>query len=143
MSLSCPTSVGDLADRLTILRIKYQRITDPYRLSYIGHELRLLTAVWEQVERPVSGDLDTMVGNLQVINENIWRLEDEARTFNLTSPPERALDCLLAITRENDRRAEQKRHINSLMGSELREVKSHERRLSDPGSMSDGYRRRF
>ena len=125
MSLLAPTSVGDLADRITILRIKSQRIADPFKLSYIGNELARLESAWEQVEHPVSGELDVCVGQLQTINETIWRLEDEARTFSLLSPPERALDCLLAITRTNDERARVKRYINQLMGSEIVEMKSH------------------
>jgi hypothetical protein len=125
VSLLAPLSIGDLCDRITILRIKSQRIADPFKLSYIGNELAVLEQVWNLVERPVNGELDTFVGQLQAINEAIWRLEDEARTFSLTSPPERALDCLLAITRTNDERAKVKRYINQLMGSELVEMKSH------------------
>ena len=34
MSLLAPLSIGDLADRLTILRIKSQRIAEPFKLSY-------------------------------------------------------------------------------------------------------------
>ena len=125
MSLLAPLSIGDLADRLTILRIKSQRIAEPFKLSYIGTELALIQKVWEQVEHPVSGELDVFVGRLQTINETLWELEDEARSYDLRSEPTRVADCLFAITRANDERARVKHFINSLMGSEIWEMKSH------------------
>ena len=126
MTILAPLSIGDLADRITILRIKQQRITDPFKLSYISDELAQLQSAWDaQVERPVSGELDMLVGQLQEINTHLWVLEDEARSYDLTSEPTRVADCLFAITRANDQRARLKHYINNLMGSSIVEMKSH------------------
>ena len=44
--LKVPVSVGELIDKITILEIKAERISDPAKLDNVRAELALLTEIW-------------------------------------------------------------------------------------------------
>jgi hypothetical protein len=46
-------SLGDVVDRITILRIKVERISDAARRENVRHELAVLEAAWSDAGLPV------------------------------------------------------------------------------------------
>ena len=131
-----PISIGDLADKISILQIKARRITDPEKLANVGRELEALRAAWAEACGPRSSPvtLAPMLRNLDSVNNKLWDLENEARKPKyvtddmqfLTQKDRQDMAALLrSITRNNDTRAALKRAISKLMGSELTEEKSH------------------
>jgi hypothetical protein len=120
-----PIAVGELADKITILEIKAERITDAAKLRNVCSELEQLRAVWDrQGRRPAA--LEALTQELKKVNESLWVIEDEIRDC------ERAQDfgpqfiaLARAVYRTNDRRAEIKREINLLAGSDIIEEKSY------------------
>ena len=126
MSLVIPVSAGELLDKLTILLIKKERITDKAKLENIILELSQLQTVFQQ-RITQSAELDTLISELRLVNETLWDIEDEIRgcekdgIFGTIF-----IELARSVYRTNDRRAELKYQINGLLGSELVEEKSYE-----------------
>jgi tetratricopeptide (TPR) repeat protein len=123
--VSTPGSLGELIDKITILRIKAERIGEPEKLSNVHRELKLLER--SAREDGVSGpSIDLLTGQLAAVNERLWTIEDALRAC------ERERDFgprFVALARsvycENDTRAAIKRAINTLASSALIEEKSY------------------
>lgn len=120
-----PVSPGELADKITILRLKAARIADPAKLSNVRHELAVLTDLAEREMAAVPG-LAALEAELQEINAALWDIEDDIRAADARGDFGPAFVALAqAVYRTNDRRAEVKRRINMLLGSAIVEEKSY------------------
>ena len=124
MLIEIPVSVGELFDKITILRIKAVRLSDAGQLANVGRELESLEAVASAV--PASARLEALVGQLQAINDALWDVEDGKRAHEREGRFDADfIELARRVYRENDQRAEIKREINRLTGSTLVEEKSH------------------
>lgn len=124
MLITIPASVGELFDKITILRIKTVRLTDAGQLANVRRELAELEAVAAAV--PASEELDALVARLQAINDGLWDVEDGKRAHEREGRFDAAfIQLARRVYRENDQRAAVKREINRLTGSALVEEKSH------------------
>jgi hypothetical protein len=120
-----PVSPGELLDKLTILDIKSERITDSDKLANVAHEQQLLESVWREskLETPETVRLRA---ELKKINEKLWEIEDairdeeRARRFG-----ERFIELARAVYVTNDERAAVKKAINEALGSKIVEEKSY------------------
>lgn len=125
LSVRIPISPGELLDKITILEIKAKRIGDGVKLKNVRIELAALTKVQTQAFR-LSAKAKQVVKNLKAANTTLWTTEDAIRdcerrgTFGPTF-----IRLARAIYRTNDRRAELKRELNLLLGSEFQEEKSY------------------
>ena len=123
VSVRADISVGDLVDRITILRIKSERLTDPQKRSNVRHELALLEQVWHAA-MTASPALDRLEEALKKVNEEIWDLEDRIRDHERRQDfGTEFVDVARTIYRTNDHRAALKRDINSAVGSSITEEK--------------------
>ena len=126
MLIRIPVAVGELFDKITILRIKAARLTDPGQLDNVRRELADLEAVAATV--PGSVELDDLVLRLQIINDGLWDVEDGKRAHEREGRFDAAfIELARRVYKENDQRAAVKREINRLTGSALVEEKSHGR----------------
>jgi hypothetical protein len=126
MTITVPTSAGELIDKITILEIKAERITDPARLGHVHNELGALlstrAAAWSQ---PAPA-LAALTAALKQVNQTLWDIEDEIRACERAQDfGPRFIDLARAVYRTNDRRAALKGEINQLLSSALVEVKSY------------------
>lgn len=127
MHLTVQTSPGEFLDKLTILEIKSERMTDPAKLANVRRELDLLRATW--AASPLAArDVTKLVADLKGVNESLWEIEDRIRLKEAA----RAFDAEFvelarSVYRTNDRRAAIKRDLNVALGSELIEEKSYEK----------------
>ena len=126
MPILAPISAGELIDKITILRVKAQRIGDPAKAANVRKELALLEAT-AAAELAASAQLDALTADLQAVNAALWDIEDGKRDC------ERRQDfgpAFVALARrvyiDNDRRAALKRAINDAAGSEIVEEKSYQ-----------------
>lgn len=120
-----PVAIGELADKITILEIKAERIIDAVKLQNVRVELDLLRTVWKQ-RGPAGRALDTLIGELKKTNESLWMIEDQVREFERRQDfGPRFIELARAVYRNNDRRFELKRTINELSGSGIVEEKSY------------------
>ena len=120
-----PGSPGELVDKITILEIKADRISDKSKKSNVLLELEALQRSFEE-NISVSSILNNLKKDLKSVNEKLWDIEDDIRSC------ERHTDfgpCFVKLARnvyfENDIRAALKKEINLLLGSEIIEEKSY------------------
>lgn len=120
-----PIAPGELQDKITILQIKSERITDAAKLANVAVELEALQAV-AAANLPATGEISDLTAQLKVVNEALWEIEDDIRDC------ERAGDfgaefirLARAVYVTNDQRAALKRAINLALGSALVEEKSY------------------
>jgi hypothetical protein len=116
---------GELIDKITILEIKADRISDPEKLSNVRVELETLRAARVRMIAG-SAELETLTAKLQSVNEALWEIEDKIRTCegNEDFGPH-FIELARSVYKSNDRRAAIKRQINLLLGSGLIEEKSY------------------
>ncbi|WP_163336382.1 DUF6165 family protein [Desulfopila sp. IMCC35008] len=126
MALLVPVSWGELLDKIAILRIKSERITDNVKRANVIHELERLDelrygAVTE------SDELAELEKGLKEVNEALWDIEDDIRICEKDRDfGPRFVGLARSVYKTNDRRAALKYSINMLLGSDLVEEKSYE-----------------
>ncbi len=125
MHLDCPTSPGDFLDKLTILEIKAERITDPEKLANVRRELAALRATW--LASPLAKrDVRGLVDQLREVNAKLWDIEDRIREKEAAQTFDAGfVELARSVYRTHDRRAAIKRELNVALGSELIEEKSY------------------
>jgi hypothetical protein len=123
MDILCPVSLGELLDKISILRIKQQRIQDPAKLQHIGVELDRLTRA--------AGDLTPyarFLDEFQKVNEALWEIEDAIRLKEKAKEfDEEFVRLARSVYRTNDKRFEIKNEVNRQFGSAIQEQKSYEK----------------
>lgn len=120
-----PVSPGELIDKITILRIKQDRIHDIAKRRNVDRELELLLEVLGQ-HVVDSAELDRLTGELAAVNARLWQVEDELRICERDQDfGPRFVKLARSVYFNNDERARLKRDINQLLDSELTEEKSY------------------
>lgn len=119
-----PISVGELIDKLTILRVKQTKITDKQKLDYVNKEFNLLYDMSKiYLEKP---EIDSLYHNLIDINLKLWDIEDRLRVLESESRfGGEFIDFARSVYITNDIRFKLKNEINKFTDSEIREVKEY------------------
>lgn len=132
--ISAPVSYGELLDKIAILQIKAERISDAGKLANVRRELDVLAAAW--AAHPASGqDVDALRGQLKAVNERLWDIEDAIRVCEKRQDfAAEFVRLARAVYFENDERARIKREINVTLGSQLVEEKSYQDYRASPSS---------
>ena len=116
---------GELLDKITILEIKAERITEADRLHNVRTELAALRAVRYRA-LPSSTELEELTAQLRQVNETLWDVEDAIRLCDHDGDfGEHFVELARSVYRHNDRRAALKRRINELLNSAIREEKQY------------------
>ena len=124
MLIHIPVSAGELIDKITILRVKAERIGSDKK-PHVIHELRLLEKVMDETLAP-SPELAALTRRLAEVNASLWDIEDGKRACERRGAFGGAFIALArSVYIENDRRAAIKRRINEITGSEIVEEKSY------------------
>ncbi len=120
-----PVSYGELLDKLTILEIKADRISDPHKRGNVERELGLLREVRDKPV-PSSRQLLDVLSELKATNEQLWDIEDALRELEAASDfSDRFVQKARAVYETNDKRAHLKKRINQLLNSDIVEEKSY------------------
>jgi hypothetical protein len=123
--IKVPVSPGELLDKITILRIKSQRIGDPAKLANVRLELRVLEETWDALAY-AKVDIEAEIGALTAVNGRLWVIEDDIRDKERAQAFDAQFILLArAVYVENDERAAIKRRINAKLGSAIVEEKSY------------------
>lgn len=127
MLIEAPISLGELIDKITILEIKSDKITDEGKLKNVRHELKVLT---DKIEILLDAEGKARLAPLQKIlksiNEQLWVIEDDIRDCEFARDfGPRFIELARAVYVTNDKRAQAKKDINLAFGSELVEEKSY------------------
>jgi Flp pilus assembly protein TadD len=123
--VKAPISVAEMFDKITILEIRLERLTDPARLHHVREELALLREV--QAAAVCSWrELDDLVSELRGVNQALWQVEDDLRACEQAGDFGANFVALArSVYQNNDKRAELKRRINVMLKSRLIEEKSY------------------
>ena len=125
-SLLVPISVGELIDKITILRIKQKKASDKQKLANIKHELKELESTWNQAKDP-NVDISDLIQQLTEVNEALWDIEDDIRAKEAVNEfDEKFIILARSVYQQNDLRAVLKKEINIKTGSALVEEKLYQ-----------------
>ena len=117
---------GELIDKITILEIKSERMTDAEKVANVRVELETLTAARDAAVPP-DAEIDRLTAGLKAVNEALWEIEDGIRDCDRAGDfGPRFVEFARAVYRTNDRRAELKKAINLHLGSRIVEEKSYQ-----------------
>jgi len=124
-TITTEISPGELFDKITILELKNERITDPAKLANVRIMLEDLERT-RDANLPASAELAGLVAELYLVNGRIWDVEDALRHAERRGDfGAEFVEMARSVYRENDRRAALKRQIDEMLGSRLLEEKSY------------------
>ncbi|RZU98187.1 DUF6165 family protein [Spiribacter vilamensis] len=124
-SIAVPLSFGEVLDKITILEIKSERITDPGKLKNVRFELEALNRIWHDEVR-MTPEITELRTQLKTVNEALWEIEDGIRDLEARqSFQEDFVRLARSVYFTNDRRAAIKKAVNEGLGSRLIEEKSY------------------
>jgi hypothetical protein len=120
-----PISPGELIDKMTILEIKSDRMSDAAKVANVRIELGLLQSTW-QSSHYAQHDIQHEWSELRRINEALWDIEDKIRDKERDQQFDADfIELARAVYVTNDERASVKRAINTKLGSRIVEEKSY------------------
>jgi hypothetical protein len=123
--LLVPISPGELIDKITILEIKSQRMTDATKLRNVRTELALLGDTWSASPFAAT-DIGVEWSGLRDVNGKLWDIEDRIRDKERDGLFDAEfVELARAVYFTNDERAAIKKRINTKLGSALVEEKSY------------------
>ena len=117
-------SLGELADKITILEIKMKKIVNKESLHILNKEYQSLKAI--DLKDINLDKYKQLFNELKSINEKLWDIENEKRLLEKNSD---FSDKFVKVSRDvhfmNDKRAKVKKEINRSFGSNIEEVKEY------------------
>ena len=119
-------SAGELIDKITILEIKKEKISNKEKLLEVNKELSSLN---ETLKKFISDEnkILSYKNDLKNINLKLWDIEDGKRLAEKNSQfDEKFIELARSVYKFNDERAKIKLAINNALGSNIKEVKSYE-----------------
>ena len=119
-------SAGELFDKITILEIKKEKISNNEKLVDVEKELSSLKDTVEKFI-PNQNNILKHVNDLKEINLKLWDIEDGKRAAEKEKKfDDKFIELARNVYKLNDERAKIKLAINTVLGSNIKEVKSYE-----------------
>lgn len=123
MNIECEISLGELVDKLSILRIKLQKIEDSEKLVHVKKEEQVLAAKLDSLQ--LEG-IDYHLKQMIEVNLLLWKIEDDIRDLERAAEFKQPfIELARQVYITNDERFKRKNTINSIYKSGLVEVKSY------------------
>ena len=119
-------SAGELFDKITILEIKKEKISNKEKLIDVEKELNSLN---DTVGKFIldQNNISKHINNLKEINLKLWDIEDNKRAAEKEKKfDDKFIELARNVYKLNDERAKIKLAINITLGSNIKEVKSYE-----------------
>lgn len=118
-------SWGELVDKITILEIKSNKLTNETALENVKRELDLIYPNYLSILNSVKA-LESLKAELSSVNSELWVIEDQIREKERSKEFDQSfIDLARSVYFKNDKRAEIKRKINVILNSEIIEEKSY------------------
>ena len=128
MEVQINISVGELIDKITILQIKKEKITNQEKVKKVSYELQLLENSLNSFEKSKKNELENLMIELKKINQKLWKIEDDIRFLEKNKKfDDNFIELARSVYITNDERFEIKNKINRLFSSDIEEVKSYEK----------------
>ena len=119
-------SAGELIDKITILEIKKEKISNKEKLIEVDKELVSLN---ETLKKSINDEnkILSFKNDLKNINLKLWDIEDGKRSAEKNSQfDDKFIELARSVYKFNDERARIKLASNNALGSNIKEVKSYE-----------------
>ena len=118
-------SAGELIDKITILEIKRVQIKDVNKLKDVEKEFSSLNETLKE-SIPDQSKILLLVDKLKSINQKLWDIENKKRLAEKNNDfSKNFIELARSVYRTNDERSKVKLEINNILGSNIKEVKSH------------------
>jgi predicted nuclease with TOPRIM domain len=125
MKVLVEISAGELFDKITILKIKTEKIKDKSKLENVHKELEILEKEALKFDN-MSNSLSDHVKNLKNINSELWNIENIKREMEASKDfGENFIKISRDVHFKNDIRAKIKKDINNLTNSNVSEEKEY------------------
>ena len=119
-------SAGELIDKITILEIKKEKISNKEKLVEVNKELISLN---ETLKKSINDEskILSFKNDLKNINLKLWDIEDGKRLAEKNNLfDDNFIKLARNVYKFNDERARLKLEINKVLGSNIKEVKSYD-----------------
>ena len=118
-------SPGEFMDKITILRLKKKFIENETQLKNINAELEILEPIIVR-HKLDNTKIKTLFDKLYEINLKLWKIEDDIRDHERNSDfGSSFIELARSVYFTNDARADIKKQINIVAGSNIIEEKSY------------------
>jgi hypothetical protein len=118
--------LGDAFDKMTILEIKAQNVSDNDKKININNELSYIKEKLNKYFE--STELKDLYKDLKDVNQALWDIEDSIRLKEKDKSFDQGfIDLARSVYVTNDKRAVIKKEINILLNSEFVEEKIYEK----------------
>lgn len=125
-TIQIPVSIGELADKLSILAIKAERIDDAGKRAHVQVEKEGLEALWAPLVAQ-QAELSALMAELRAINERMWDVQDALRAKEAAQAFDAEfIELARSVARHNGDRIQVKNTINRLAGSRFIEEKQYQ-----------------
>lgn len=122
--ISIPVSAGELIDKLSILRVKKNMITDEEKLTFVNKEFDLLNDLSSDFLN--DSEIYDLYNKLCITNAKLWYIEDELRVLEKQkSFGNEFVELARSVYFTNDERFELKNEINKKTNSSIKEIKEY------------------
>lgn len=125
MKIVCEISLGELVDKISILKIKLLNITDPGKLVHVKKEEEILM---QQLSAFNLTNINFHMQQMIEINSVLWKIEDDIRDKERDKKFDHEfIELARAVYVTNDERFNRKNRINQEYQSQIVEVKSYQK----------------
>ena len=119
-------SIGEFLDKISILELKLLNVKDESKLVNIKREFYYLNPFCTELLETHGDELKSLYLKLSRINGDLWVIEDKLRELEADKRfDDEFIELARSVYFTNDKRAEVKKDINLMTGSDLVEEKSY------------------
>jgi hypothetical protein len=123
MIVYAPISVGELVDKITILELKLEFLTDSKKLQNVNNELTHLNTLLSNLN---ISEIINYRENLKLVNKELWHIEDFKRNCEKNQTFDtKFINAARQLYIKNEIRANIKKSINEALGSFIVEEKNY------------------
>ncbi len=121
-----PVAAGELIDKITILKLKVEKLTTTKSINNAKHELNELEYIMKSTQELNQEQVYLSMGKLEDINRDLWEVEDKLRVLEREELFEQDfIDLARSVYKLNDERSKIKKVINIHCKSVIIEEKSY------------------
>ena len=118
-------SAGELLDKISILEIKLEKISDKSSLEQLKKEYKILKENQNSTIK-IEGKIEDLFKSLKNINFKLWNIEDRLRICEKNKDfGKEFIELAREVYFNNDKRSKIKSDINKTLGSNIEEIKQY------------------
>ena len=123
--ITAEISAGELFDKISILEIKLEKITDKNNLEEVKKEYEILKKA-QSSSIELTDKIKNLFNSIKEVNLVLWATEDEIRVCEKNNDfGKNFIELARGVYLNNDKRAKIKSEINKILGSNIIEIKQY------------------